>query len=257
MAIAPDFLKNEISESARDEFYKKLVSPIWGTFAIYWIVFHWQFLATLFFVSEEKIWIAKNMLKSHYLKLVFVNVNDWYFYVSWVAPIVLTYLTIWRFPEWFLLPAYHKDVDYNVEKENIRLRGQQRILKEETNVEKANLEKLTETGERIKKEKEVTESLTDEERWEEELDINLKNNKGSIITPLISADTAVYKTRGDYVTRHGFSSDQFTYLEPATLSLLDQSGLINFSSEGKKVVLTPKGKYFIKRLREKNLFDDI
>lgn len=248
---------NEIVESAKNELRKRFASPVFGTLLIYWTIFHWQFLVATFFVGEDKIWEAHQMLKSEYLKITFQNPSGWYFYVSWVFPVILTYLTIWKFPRWFLLRAHKEDAKYRVAEEKIRLDAQKDIIKTETEVEKLNVEKLEEQAARVEKEKEVVANFTEEERWEQELEGNIKNGEGSIISPLLAADRAIYTTRGRFTTSREVSNANLTFVDPVYLSTLDVYQLVEIDQTESRVSLTNKGRFFVKKLKEKNLFKEI
>ena len=69
-------LDNEIVNSLKDTLNKRINSSVYGTFSLYWLVFHWNFIFTIFFVSEDKIWESTHLLKNDYLLKVFFNYYD-------------------------------------------------------------------------------------------------------------------------------------------------------------------------------------
>lgn len=189
--------KNELIESVKTEINKRISSTIYGTFAVYWAIFHWKFLVALFIVGGDQILTSKGLLKTDYLYLL---ISDWksvYFYVSWITPIVLTYLTIWYFPEWFLLKAHQKDINYRVEKEKIRLKGEKQILEKETEVQKIQTEQVAEKIQTAKKERELI-SAAPLTEWMNEY---LQFKKTTYFSEFDMVIENIYKNggRGDYL----------------------------------------------------------
>src|SRR4030042_4078453 len=124
------FINNEITDSLKDYIKKRVTTPIWGTFFVFLLIFHWEFVFTIFFVNEDLILARTGYLKNDYLRDVFFDVHNWYFWFSWAMPIVLTGLSIWVLPRWLFIPAFKKDEEYKTAKRRIRI-SEQRKLEEE------------------------------------------------------------------------------------------------------------------------------
>jgi hypothetical protein len=107
---------NEFKQSVNKAINKRLTTPIYGTFFIYWVIFHWNFVYTTFFVSEDKIWQSTGLLKNIYLEQYYFNYHNFDFFILWILPVILTWLTIWFFPKYVLISAFKKDEEYETEK---------------------------------------------------------------------------------------------------------------------------------------------
>ena len=122
-------LDNEIYSSWKDTMKKRASSSLYGTFVLYWLIFHWNFVYTLFFVSEDIIWNSMNLFKNDYLVKIFFNYTEVSFYLFWVLPIIFTWLTIWIFPEYIVIPAFKKEEENETRKSIIKLEEQKKIIK--------------------------------------------------------------------------------------------------------------------------------
>ena len=86
----------EIISSIAESVKARLSNTLYGTFAISWLIFHWNFVFSVLFLDQEKIWEYSHLLKDDYLVQRFFNWADWYFYISWLAPFLLTWIVIWK-----------------------------------------------------------------------------------------------------------------------------------------------------------------
>lgn len=148
-------MSNEVTDSFSNLVKKRLTTPIYGTFLMFWVVFHWKFLVAIFFADEEMLWKSQHILKNEYLEKLFFNYRDPCSYVLWILPFVLTFFAIWKFPKWFLLPAFKKEEEYKVEKKKIRLQEENKIIREQRLLEEEDTKKLETSIIRERKEKEV------------------------------------------------------------------------------------------------------
>jgi hypothetical protein len=207
-------ISNEITDSIRDVTRKRLTSPVYGTFLISWLVFHWEFVFTALFVSEEKIWQVSGLLKNDYLVKTFFDLGNWYFYVSWILPFVFTWLIIWKFPKWISLPAFKKDEEYRLEKNRIRIIEQKKL-------------EIKELEPRI--------------GWRIEYN-SFKNSQYYHDFNLIIE--SVYEGSGKitWAGRRGL-----TNLPKGILAYAHTNGLIDLDGDKKSINLTEKGKFFVKR----------
>lgn len=116
------FQNNEILQSVQDGITDRTTSPVYGAFILSWLFFHWKFVYTAIFISEEKIWEFTNgQLKSDYLSQTFFNFSNPWFYILWILPFVFTWLFIWKFPKWISIPAFLRSQKYNTQKLEIKL----------------------------------------------------------------------------------------------------------------------------------------
>lgn len=241
---SPKLLNNELSDSISDILKKRLTSPVYGVFLISWIAFHWNFLFTMFFVSEEKIWESTKLLKNDYLINKFCNLNDWFFYFSWVMPFLMTYLVIWHFPKWISLPAYKKEEEYKTEKRKIKIRELKKIKKEENILEEENIKKLTlET----KKNKQVkkNEEIDPTKKWESDY---LTFKKSRYFNNFDYIIESIYQHKGSIHFRN--ENDVWFSIPQETLAYCHSSDLIEITQDS--ISLTDKGKFFVKKFTLRN-----
>ncbi len=233
-------VSNEITDSISESWKEKVNTPIYGVFSIWWSVFHWKLLVTVFLVSEDRIWKSKQLLKSDYLSQEFFNVSDPYFWISWIMPFILTYFVIWKFPDWFLIPAFKKDEEDRTKKRKIRIDEQRKLSDAEKRFEEAETEKLVVLEEKVKKEKAIR-NIDPTVSWNEEYESFKKseyyNDFNFLIESVYQYEGSIRWTVGDY-TERGIPKGVMAYSHT--------NGLIEFSNKNKDITLTDKGKFFVK-----------
>lgn len=237
---------NEITDSFIKNISKRFTSPLYGTFFISWLIFHWKTFIILFFVSEAKIWQATGLLKNDYLSQKIYNFYDPYFYIALIAPFILTYLIIWHFSKWFSLPAFKKDEEHKTKKKLIRICEQKKIEIEEINLEKENVKKLDIVGEKVKKNEEIR-KIDPTFQWTKEYNEFEKNIIFKDFREILSS---IYEY-GGHIKWSGFN------IPLEILSFSHSNDLINFidGDQGKTIKLTEKGKFFVKKYNEKPYID--
>ncbi len=231
--------KNEIVDSVKQELGRRMLSPVFGTFVIYWTIFHWQFLVSLFFVSSEQIWQSERMLKTDYLKISYMNWSDPYFYLAWVFSVLMTVLTIWKFPDWFLLKADQLDTDYRVEREKIRINGEKEIIGKEIAKEVISTKKIQKEITKVQTANKLSETLTDEQKWLIEYEEFKKHQLFKEYSQILNC---VYKN-GGYL-------QSGTTVDPDVLAIADVKELVDFMRDENRIALTKKGKIFADKFLE-------
>lgn len=236
---------NEIVDSFEETMKKRAVTPIYGVFLISWIVFHWKFVLAVFFVSEEKIWDSLGILKTDYLSTLILNYHSLIFYILWIAPFIFTWLIIWKFPKWFLIPAFERDEEYRIGKRLIRIKKEINLTKEQIKLEEQNIIKLDIVEEKTKKEKEL-EELDPTIKWEKEY-LELRQTK--------HFRDDFYFIKEIIVRHHGFLSSLGEILPnkkaQGVLSdyifVFETKGFLEISNNNNVITPTEKGKYIISR----------
>src|SRR3989344_2658128 len=208
-------INSEITDSFKNSIKKRLTSSVYGTFIIYWLIFHWNFIFTIFFVSEDKIWDSMGLLKNDYLIKNFFDYSNLSFYSLWIIPIILTYLTIWIFPKYVIIPAFKKEEEYETEKILFRLSEQRKIEAAKVGVERETVKKVTAVAEKVLQEKKIK-SNDPTIGWQEEL-------KNTISVPMIleaikNAVRVIYQTGGEFVTDPIANSSYRAFISPDLLS---------------------------------------
>lgn len=222
---------NEIINSFNNSLKKRLTTPIYGTFLASWLIFHWEFIFVIFFVSEDKIWQSTGLLKNDYLLKEFFNFSDACFYFSWILPFVLTWFIIWKFPKWIFLPAFKKEEEYRLEKSRIRIAEQKKLETEEIKLEQEKKKKLEAVGETVQKEKEI-QKLDPIINWKKEYELFKNTQYYSDFNSIIES---VYQSNG-----------YAGYIPKGVLAYSHTNELLEFGSDN-RITLTAKGKFFVKQ----------
>ncbi len=244
---------NEILKSLQDGVEEKVTSPIYGVFIISWLFFHWKFVYTAVFVSEEKIWVfSSGMLKNDYLSKTFFNFSDPWFYASWVLPIFFTWLFVWKFPKWISIPAFKKSQEYQAEKLEVKIETEARLPQKQLRMVELMEKKTVKEKEIKEKEKEIKE-IDPTIEWLKEFNQVLLNEKD--VQAIKEGSGAIYQTNGRFVSNpQEINRGYNTYISSSSLSRLDALDLIKILSERRNVMeFTEKGKFFVRELQKKNI----
>lgn len=243
-----DKVNNEVTDSCKEYLEKKLNTPIYGTFLISWVIFHWQFLYTMFFVSEDKIIEITGLLKNDYLSRTFFDFSSLHFYLLWALPFFVTYAIIWIFPRWVSLPAFRKEEEYRIQKRKIRIIEQRKLGEEEIKLEQENVRKLEVVGQKTLEEKKIKEA-DPTIGWLEEYE-QLKKIP-SLYKRLNSLVDSIYKYNGRISVAGEWNSLEFEIPKDA-LVYFHTNDLIGLDRSKEKIELTAKGKFFIKKFSSEN-----
>lgn len=194
---------NEILESIKYEMNQRLNSTLYGTYFIFWIIFHYKFVFALFFVSEGKIWEESGLLKSEYLSREFFNTTDWHFYLYWIAPLAITWLFIKYFPKYITIPLFKAENDYEIQKKIIQIDDQRKLQIVETSLSKEIIKKTEEDIKKVQKEKAV-QKLDPTIGWQEEYE---QFSKSIFYRRFNFIIDCIYKHKGDIVVNEQYSTN--------------------------------------------------
>jgi len=226
---------NEIINSIQKVMNKRLTTPVYGTFLVSWFIVHWEFIFTIFFVSEDKIWNKTGLLKHVYLHQTFFNYRDLTFWFWQIVPFILTYFIIWKFPKWIAIPAFERDVEYKVEKRKAEISGQRKL--EEESVKKLEVE--TEKAQKQKLIKEIDPSINWMREYNEfRTSIFFKEFRYII--------DSIYKYNGDIVRRNAYGNENVFEIPKDILVYSHTNDLVVLDKLKEKMELTEKGKFFVK-----------
>lgn len=230
-------------DSIAETLKNRLTNSLYGTFFISWVIFHWNFIFSVFALDDSKVLLMSGLLKNDYLWQRYFSVHDWYFWFSWVMPFFLTYIIIWKLPKWVLVDAYTRTEDYETEKKVIKIANQKRIVREEAQLEEQTTKKVTAVAKQKVEEKKIKEADPTVE-WDGQYQQFKQSKFASIFSMII---TSIYeyngdiKVEGDLYERIKFQipQDLLAYAHTNDLVLLDKI-------KG-KIELTAKGKFFVKK----------
>ena len=158
----------EIIDSFRENIKNRLSNSLYGTFLISWLIFHWNFIFLVIALNEDKILHSTGFLKNEYLISRYFNLHDWHFWFSWLMPFLLTYIIIWKLPEWILLRAYSKTEEYEINKKIIKISQQRRVEQEEVKLQEQTVKKVTAVAKQVIEEKKIKDADPTKE-WEQEI----------------------------------------------------------------------------------------
>lgn len=223
-------------------FRGKKKSYLFGTYLLFWCIFHWQGLYVSIFVNEDKIYSKFHLLKNEYVDKYFFSMHfdSWRFYVADIAPLILAVAFLWLVPKYLLIHLYRKEQDNRAAKEMVILDVEQEIEKKKKSV-------ATETTEKIDAQIALAEKRKDAARidpkilWQAELDEFKKDPAYSSFGTIISA---YYDHRGkitDYTGGNNFK------VSSGALILAENRGLIELDINANHLNLTEKGKWFAER----------
>lgn len=239
------FGRNEITDSVDGTLENRMHTPLYGTFILSWVFFHWQLIYTAFFVDQGFIYSKHHMLRNEYLRVEFFNYRAWLFWVWWVAPFILTWLIIWVFPRFIALPAFRKEEESKNKKKAIALQEAAKIEEAETKLVKRNAQKLEATEETVKKRRDIA-RIDPTTLWSEEYE---KFRKSGLFNAFQGIVDSIYDHRGQVKDNYdGFSEEYGFEIPQGMLVYADTNGLVNLTNAATpRISLTDKGKYFVSR----------
>lgn len=242
-------LNNEITDSFRDIMKKRLTSPIYGIFLISWIIFHWNFIFTIFFVSEDKIWNATGLLKNEYLEKTYFDFMNFKFYILWILPFIITYFIIWWFPKWISIPAFKKDEEYKTQKRIIEIIEKKKL--EEENVKKLEvITRRTQKEREVKEQEKKIEKIDPTVKWQMEYAHQFRGKP--FYGKFRYIIDSIYKYNGDIAVENEYGQG-FKFEIPRDILVFSHTNdLITIDKKEGKIELTEKGKFFVKQFSSEN-----
>lgn len=210
-----------------------VVYCFWTAFGFSPVIF------TTLFVDQELIYRSKAMLKNEYIRQEYLNFTEMsaylYVFLVFICAIIMTRLTLWEFPKWFVNSSYRKEVENQFIKEEMRLH-------EKDKLEKIRNEIVDKKVDTIKKEKSIVEKEQEIEdleskKWDKEFE-ELKRTRLYDDFDQITVAIARYDS---YVRHGGFRIDE------DLLTYAYGNKLLDFLSNRSQFELTEKGKYFVMR----------
>jgi|SRR3989344_2445801 len=223
----------------------RLTNSLYGTFFISWLVFHWNFVFSIFLLDDEKILQISGLLKNDYLWQKYFNLSDLYFWFSWVMPFILTYIIIWKLPKWILLDAYDKTEEYETEKKIIKITQQRKIEQEDVKLQEQTAKKVTAVAKQVIEEKKIKEA-DPTIGWSEDYEKFKKLDFAHKFSKIIES---YYKRQGNIVFYNDYNQIVFEISEDI-LAYVHSNGIVDIDKDLNKIEMTEKGKYFINRFLE-------
>lgn len=233
---------DEITNSISKTIKNRLFNPLYGTFFVSWLVFHWNFIFSVFFLSEDKIWEKNGLLKNDYLSQKYFNLSDFYFWAFLIIPFLITWLAIWMLPKWILIPAYEKTEEYETNKKIIKIGEEIRIEDKKLQLQKSTTKKVAAIAEQVIQEKKIRE-VDPAVEWVREYN-TFKNTPYYNDFELIVE--SLYEQHGQVSWYRNMASYK-TNIPKRTLAYAHANNLVEFEDNNKNIKLTDKGKFFLKQ----------
>lgn len=226
---------NEATTSVFEIIKNRLTNPLYGTFFLTWVIFHWNFIFSILVLDDRKVLVLTGLLKNDYLLYRYFDIYDWYFWFSLLVPFVLTYFIIWKFPKWILIPAYRKSKEHETEKRIIKNTEELKVitairLLEEENVKTAKI--ITERAQERKRAQQADPTIG----WEEDF-LKFKESANY---------DAFRQAVGNFYSGHREVNNN------SLTSYLDSMGIAKLSENNPNYIMsfTDKGSYFIRKMNE-------
>lgn len=218
---------------------------------IYTVAFMWLAIIfspvvfTAIFTDQELIYKKTGLLKNEYITERYLNVEHWagisYILLGICLAVLLTYLTIWKFPKWFVNPSHRKEADNQAERDIYQLIKEQDVEKEKKNLAEEQVE-TTRALVEVAEQKEELETR-EEDLWKSDY---VSFRKTKYFDMFNEVKECLYEYGGrTYVSGYYDNSPPKFELDSDMAAYLDANELSKNSSG--ELSLTNKGRYFMKR----------
>jgi hypothetical protein len=238
---AKDFFgeNNEFIESTQGAVKDRLTSPFYGYFIFVWLLVNWKFLYISLLVSQDKIFEKTGLLRHEYLaSLIPKGWGGWWCFV--LFPFLLTIFIFWILPYGTRI-FFRKDIRNKKALRIIELQEDKAEKVERQGVVQEEVRLLSKQEELANKQRSLK-SKSPEILWEGEYNVMKKT---SWVNELKKLYELIYQDDGYTVDGNGKSN-----VDSALLAYAHSNGLIEYTKsdryDSRLVVLTEKGKYFIK-----------
>lgn len=232
---------NSLKENLKD----RISSPFYGAFIISWLIWNWKIWYITFFIDSDLLLATQSILKIDYIK----NIYESWIYASLytvILPLFSSYLIIFWLPKMTHM-FYEKYLEYENQNNITKLKKEKEFLKEKA-------AKLEEEKNVLQKEGEVKiirkEAQFQEEIWDKEYQ-NFKESKHFQYFGQLKS--SLYEHGGH--TWIWVNNNKRNIIPTDLKAYLNANEIIEFGKDENHyevVLLTEKGKYFMKKYTEEN-----
>jgi hypothetical protein len=229
-------------ESLTKMFMERVTNTFYATFAAAWFIVNWRILYLLFYVDENIFFEKTSQIRGEFYFSKFFDITTLDFWInSLLVPFLLTILSIWFFP-YFFIKVVKKSEQFRAQRKVERINASIIIKKAEDKLKGVERDIVNKEID-IKK----AENSSPETKWTNEY-IKFKNskqyNKFSQIIEAIythSGDIEVHNNNNSFNTpKFEVDTDILAYVH--SKELVDITRNENISDN---ISLTSKGKYFV------------
>lgn len=218
-------------------------SRVYMTYILWVLIIFSPIVFIGLFVDQNILYQSKGLLRNEYIALNYINLREWWGWVYFVGGLfvagVMTRLTIWDFPRWFVNRAFSKEIGYSIDRDITRMQKNQKLEDEKKKLANKELE-TTKTQAELVEQKEKLERK-EGDAWRRDYrrfsDTDAYKMFGMVKDCLYAHD-------GRIIVKNGLGERIFE-LPSGIVAYLD-SNSVAIVKDG-KISLTDKGKYFMKR----------
>lgn len=218
-------------------------SRVYMTYALWLLIIFAPIIFVALFVDQNLLYQSKGLLKNEYITQHYLNPEEWWGWMYVVGGILsaglMTRLTIWDFPKWFVNRAFSKEIEYSIQRDITRMRKDQRLEDEKKSLANKQLE-TTKTQVKVVEQKERLESK-EEDTWGSDY---RQFSKSDVYKLFGMVKDCLYAHGGNIIDRNSYGDPTFE-LPAGVVAYLDSNNLAGVKNGS--IMLTDKGKYFMKR----------
>lgn len=235
------FEENNILQSVKDGINHRANSPFYGAFVITWLIWNWKTWYITFFTGEDLFFQKTGFLKINYLINSYTPTDFWSFIFVSGKIILLPLASV--FFIFFIVCKIERIIANQHGKNELNKTNDE--LTRQKGIEKTTEKTLESRKKTVKKKAEIKKTLSQEEIWDEEYS-KLGKIEG-FKEAMIGLRDCIYKS-GGLLDDHFHPSIGTKYR-----SLLHVNELFEYERRSNnKILLTEKGKYFMKRFINEN-----
>ncbi len=238
----------EIKESIKNNLNDKIFNPFWGAFIISWILWNWNIFYLTFFIDSELLFKKENILKIDYIKNIyqwnnFLNIFSNLFHLLFF-PLISSYVIIFWLPKLTSI-FYEKYLENENQNKLLKIKKEEEFLKIKS-------QKLEKEKTILKEEADIRKIQAErpkEEIWGEEYNIFRKTKyfkEFAVLKEIIYSynGNSTLSDTGFFENKARITSDFKAYCDANKIIQ------INYDSGFEKLILTEKGKFFMKKFTE-------
>jgi hypothetical protein len=241
----------EIWSAIAEAIRNRATSTTLVTYSFFWLAWHWQGVFTALFVSEEKILEKHYLLKNEYVNQYFFGWQGWDTVIGLAVPLGLTIFFLWPLQKFVLIYAYKIEQQNKVARKKVKLEQEREVENYKTLL--LNKESKTINAQAKKVAAEAKLSTTKKKAAKTDPTIVWDEDYREFKTSRFFRDfrrirDAVYEHNGYY----NFNNGDGTRFELSSdlMAFVDTEGLVKINPDGRRIYLSEKGKYFVKRYQQ-------
>jgi hypothetical protein len=239
---------SEFFKSLLEAMHRRTATSIIGTYFTFWALFHWQVFYVTLFVSQQIIFTKFGMMKNEYINHYFLGIrlDQLSYYFDFLAPVLLTWLYIWKLPDWLFIRSFKVERRHKLDKRIVLIEGETELEKKRLELASQNTKTLVEEKKAVAVEQEII-KIDPTKGLDKEYEQYIKRpyGKGS----LIEIKDTVYKHFGFIGDYQNPSNGRFevNHVNSNYIAMAHTNGLIKFNKDNTQITLTDKGLHFLSR----------